>query len=184
MHPQLSAVAARLRALRESAGVSRAALARDLGLAPPLYARYETGRTDIPVGVLHRVAARFGVELTALFTGDEPRLHTWCVVRRGTGPAVARRHQYQYENLAAGFMRKRMEPFLVTVEPRPARSRPPPSRHPGHEFDYVLEGCLVVNLRGRDIVLKEGDALFFDAGEPHSMRARGRCRARFLAIIA
>ena len=47
------------------------------------YRQYEGGAVDIPVGVLYQIAHRFNVELTALLTGEEPRLHTYALTRSG-----------------------------------------------------------------------------------------------------
>ena len=54
---------------------------------------------------------------------------------------------------------------------------------PGQEFNYVLEGTLKVILNGYEVILSEGDALFFDSSMEHGMKAMGGRTARFLAVI-
>jgi mannose-6-phosphate isomerase-like protein (cupin superfamily) len=183
MDEPIQAVGARMRALRESAGLAAPALAAELGVPPELYAAYEAGHSDIPIGFLFKVAARFQVELASLLTGENPRLHLFSVVRRGKGPIVERRSQYRYESLAANFVHKRMQPFLVTVTPRPAGEAVPCSSHSGQEFNHVLEGTLLVTVGGHEVTLQPGDSLFFDSAVPHGMRAVGECPARFLALV-
>jgi transcriptional regulator with XRE-family HTH domain len=182
MTEQLKQIAARIRDLREIAGLSQESAARDFGVPLEVYAAYEAGTEDMPVSVLHQIATRFGVELTALLTGEEPRLHAYCLVRKGKGVAVERRHEYGYQSLAFNFIHKRAEPFLVTVEPDEEAVLHLNS-HPGQEFNYVLEGSLRVVIEGHELVLEEGDALFFEGILPHGMLPLGKRRARFLALI-
>ena len=57
------------------------------------------------------------MELSSLLTGEEPRLRVYTVTRAGRGVKVDRRRDYDYQSLAFNFVDKRMEPFLITVEP-------------------------------------------------------------------
>lgn len=181
MSDQLAQIAMRIRELREIAGLSQETAAREFGVSLELYAGYESGRQDIPVSVLYQIAARFGVELGAILTGEEPRLHNYCLVRRGKGVAVQRRQEYNYQSLAYNFGSKKMEPFLVSVESEDEEIHL--NSHPGQEFNYLLEGSLCVVVDGHEILLEEGDSLFFDSNLKHGMKALGGQTARFLAII-
>ncbi|MGI5818761.1 MAG: helix-turn-helix domain-containing protein [Armatimonadota bacterium] len=181
MSKQLEQIGRRVAELREIEGLSPEALAGQLGIPVELYRRYERGAEDIPVGVLIQISAGFGVELTALLTGEEPKLQVFSVARAGEGVVVDRRTDYDYEALAYNFVNKKCEPFLVTVEPE---SDPSLNSHPGQEFDYVLEGRMQIVIDGHEIVLEAGDCVYFDAGRPHVMRALDDRPARFLAVIA
>lgn len=181
MNEQLAAIGRRVAELREIEGLSPEALANQLGLPTEVYRRYESGEEDIPVGVLFQIAQGFGVELTALLTGDEPRLHSFNVSRAGRGVRVDRRHDYDYDALAYSFANKKCEPFLVTVEPD---GKPSLNSHPGQEFDYVLEGRMSIVIGKHEVVLEAGDCVYFDASQPHAMRALDDRAAKFLAVIA
>lgn len=183
MQEGIKQIAARIKEMREIAGVAPDALARDLGISAEIYRQYETGSADIPVGVLYKLAHRYGVELAALLTGEEPRLHAYCLTRKGRGVSVERRSDYRYQSLAYNFVHKKAEPFLVTVEPAAGDAPINYNNHPGQEFDYVIEGDLQILLDGYEITLHEGDALYFDAGLDHAMKALNGRQARFLAVI-
>ena len=183
MPDKIRLIAERIRGLRESSGESVATLARALKVTPAEYKKYESGAVDIPVGFLYDMAHRFHVELTALLTGEEPRLHTYCVVRADKAPSANRRKEYRYRDLAYNFAGKNAEAFLVTVDPKPGRGKLHVYSHPGQEFNYVLSGKLKVVVDGHEIFLDEGDSLYFDSGKGHGMAAVGRRPARFLAII-
>jgi quercetin dioxygenase-like cupin family protein len=97
--------------------------------------------------------------------------------------SVERRKEYKYQNLAYNFVHKKAEPFLVTVEPDSDNSPIHFNSHPGQEFNYVLEGTLKIVINGHELILNEGDSLFFDSGANHGMKALNEKPAKFLAII-
>jgi len=173
----------RIRELREIMELSQETLATKLGLTVDKYREYESGEADFPAGLLHEIARRFNVQMTSLLTGEEPRLHTYCLVRKGEGVGVQRRQEYDYQSLALNFVNKQAEPFLVTVEPDEPSTGVSFNVHPGQEFNYVLEGRLQVIIDDHELELSPGDSLYFDAGYPHGMRALGGTRTRFLAIV-
>ncbi|HHW30140.1 MAG TPA: helix-turn-helix domain-containing protein [Clostridiaceae bacterium] len=183
MSEQIKQIAARIKDLREISGLSIETLAQEFNVPVETYIEYESGSVDIPVGFLHKISSRFKVDMTALLTGEEPKLRNYCVVRNGKGVSVDRRKAYKYQNLAYNFLHKRAEPFLVTVEPKPDECPLEFNAHPGQEFNYVLEGKLKVVINGYELILDEGDSLYFDSGLEHGMKALNGKPAKFLAII-
>ena len=69
------------------------------------YLLLESGTVDISVSVLHQISQAYGVELTTLMFGDEPKMSTYFITRNGKGVAVERTKAYKYQSLAAGFRR-------------------------------------------------------------------------------
>jgi quercetin dioxygenase-like cupin family protein/DNA-binding XRE family transcriptional regulator len=183
MQEQIRSIAARVRELREIAGVGADGLARELKVPAQEYEAFENGEADIPLGVLCAIAARFGVELSALLTGEQPRLHVYSVVRAGTGPSVERRTEHRYQSLAPNFAHKKAEPFLVAVAPAPPGGGARPGSHPGQEFIHVLEGELAASIDGHEVLLHPGDSLYFDSGVAHTLRAAGSASARLLVVV-
>ncbi len=183
MSDQIKQIAARIKDLREIAGFSEEALSSELGISVETYQQYESGSIDIPIGFLYELATKFHVELTAILTGDGPKLRTYSLVRKDKGVSVDRRNPYKYQSLAYNFVNKKAEPFRVCVEPTAEDAPIHFSSHPGQEFNYVLEGTLMIYIDGHQLVLNEGDSLYFDSGYNHGMKAIGGKTAKFLAII-
>ncbi len=183
MTEQLQLIAVRIKELREISGISAESFALEVNVELDLLLGYESGKTDIPVGFLYKVAHRFKMELSALLSGDQPKLHVYSVVRKGKGLNVDRRKQYNYENLAYNFIHKSVEPFLVTVAPDSENKIPEFNSHPGQEFNFVLEGSLLVIVDGHEIHLNEGDSIYFDSSYSHAMKALNDQSAKFLAVI-
>jgi transcriptional regulator with XRE-family HTH domain len=183
MSEQIRLIAERLKGLREIENISPETLAKELNIPIATYLDYESGNADIPVSFLYEVSARFKIELSAILTGENPRLHTYALVRKGKGVSVERRKEYKYQSLAYNFVHKKAEPFLVTVEPDPCNTPMHYNSHPGQEFNYLLEGSLKVVVDNHTIDLNEGDSLFFDSNCKHGMIALNGKHAKFLAII-
>ena len=183
MEDQLKQIASRVREIREIEGITQETLASELGISAETYARYEAGETDISVSVLYQIANRFNVELSAILTGENPRLHTYALARKGKGISVQRRKEYQYQSLAFNFAHKKAEPFLVTVPPEAENTPFALNSHPGQEFNFVISGTLKIFIDGHEIILNEGDSIYFDSGVDHGMKALNNQSAQFLAII-
>jgi transcriptional regulator with XRE-family HTH domain len=183
MEETIKEIAERIKGLREIIGITAEDMAKELKISLELYQDYENGNADIPASILYILAQRFHVELTALLTGEEPRLHSYALTRKGKGVSVERRKDYQYQNLALNFIHKKAEPFMVTVDPEPGDHPVHLNNHPGQEFDYILEGTLKIVLGKNEVILNEGDSLFYDASINHGMKALNGRTAKFLAII-
>ena len=55
MTEQIRMIGARIRELRDISGITTGDLAQKLGLPEDLYVKYESGESDIPVGVLFEI---------------------------------------------------------------------------------------------------------------------------------
>ncbi|WHH60278.1 XRE family transcriptional regulator [Petroclostridium sp. X23] len=183
MSEQIRLIAQRIKELREISGCSIHELAQEFNISNELYEQYESGNTDIPVSFLYEIANKFNVELSAILTGDAPKLHTYALVRKDKGVGVERRRQYKYQSLAYNFIHKKAEPFLVTVDPSPEDAPISMNTHPGQEFNYLIEGSLKIIINNHEIILNEGDSLYFDSNYKHGMKALNGKPAKFLAII-
>ena len=183
MSEELQQIAKRLKELREIEEVSAEDLAREFRIPLDTYLAYESGENDIPISFLYDVANKFGVELTALLTGDNPRLTVYCHVKNGEAPVVERRKEYRYQNLAYNFSNKHSEAFLVSVDPKAKDVPIAENAHPGQEFNYLIEGRLQLVVGGKTIVLEPGDSIYFNSEYPHGMKALDGKVAKFVAVI-
>ena len=183
MKEDVKEISARVRVLREIEGISIETLARELGFDSAEYSEWESCKKEFPVGALVEIAARFKVDLSELITGATPKLKTFCLTRAGQAPEVSRRPMYTYWNLAYKFHRKKMEPFIVEASSETENKPISLNTHPGQEFDYVLEGRLLISIGGHEMELGPGDCVYYDSQEPHGMKAVGGKPARFLAFV-
>lgn len=180
---QIKQIADRIKNLREVSGVSAELLAEEMNIPETQLLEYENGNSDIPVGFLHRLAQRYAIPLSSILSGEDPRLRIYSVVRKGKGLNTKRRQQYRYESLAYNFIDKRGEPFMVRIDPQADDVAPEFNSHPGQEFDYVIEGKVKIIVDNHEIILNEGDSIYYDSGYMHAMRALNGRKVKMLAII-
>lgn len=181
MNTHIKQIAERLRGLREAVNLTINEAAFKCGISPEEYENFESGHSDIPMSFLCEVADVLGVETTSLISGEEPHATGFFITRKGTGIGIERNKAYKYRSLAHGFRNAKAQPFEVTVEPsnRPITL----NTHPGQEFNMVLEGSMQLQISGNDLILHEGDCIYFDSSRPHGMKALNGESVRFLALI-
>ncbi len=175
-------VGLRLQGLREACDVTVEEMAHELGVSPGTYAEWEETGEDVPISALYHVARTFNVELTELLTGTSAKLDTDHVVRRGEGQEVDRYPGYHYDDMAWRYAGKVMQPLMVVLDPsdEPAEL----VCHSGQEFNFVVEGSIVVTFDDKEIVLNEWDGIYFNPTHPHGQRCHGDKTAKFITIIA
>ena len=183
MEEKILMIARRIKDLREIMEISIADMAAAVDISEEKYREYENGQHDFSFSFLYSAAGKLGVDIVDLMTGETPHLSVCSFVEKGKGLKMERRKEYKYEHLAYLFKNKKMEPFLVTVEPKDVDAKTHMNAHEGQEFDYIIEGRMTLYIGNQKIPMETGDAVYFDAGHPHAMQAEdGPCR--FLAIIA
>ncbi|MBQ9898920.1 MAG: helix-turn-helix transcriptional regulator [Ruminococcus sp.] len=177
----INEIAVRIRELREVCDYTQEGLAAELGLTAEQYAGYEENG-DFPISVIYEIANKFGVDFNELVTGEPSRIDTYHVVRRGKGRSISRFPGYRFKDLAFRYADKIMQPLLVTLEPsdEPAKL----VTHAGQEFNLVLKGTVAVVFEDKEIILNEGDSIYFNPTYPHGQRCAGDTKARFLTVIA
>lgn len=176
-------IAERLRTIRELSDMSTAELAGKMGMDVAEYERYESGDEQIPISALYDVSNTLGVSITELITGEPAKLHTFSVTRAGRGVNVERSQAYKYADLASNFIGRKVSPFLVTIAPSPDDEPYHLNVHSGQEYHYCLEGQFKLYLAGQEVVIGEGDSIYFDSGNPHGMKAIGDKPARALVVV-
>ena len=89
---------------------------------------------------------------------------------------------YFFESLDFPVTDRKLQAFLAEFPTNSQASEP--HQHAGAELIYVLKGQLAVGVAGEDVVLNEGDALYFDSGAMHSYRREGRSACSAIVVTA
>ena len=181
MNKQIEQIAERIHGLRDSMDYSVEEMATICETSVSDYEKYESGKSDIPMSFICHLAAKFNINPSELISGTEAYMSTYFLTRKGKGASVERTKAYKYQALANGFRNAKADPFEVTVEPNNDEIHL--NRHAGQEFNMILEGQMQLRIGNSDLVLNEGDSIYFDATQPHGMKALNNQKVRFLAII-
>ena len=183
MTEDIKQIGQRLKGLRDVLDIEASEVAALCGITTEQYEKMERGESELSVANLQKIAREYQVDLDVLLFGEEPHMSNYFLTRRGQGLSVERRKAYHYESLASGFRGRKAEPFIVTVSPKPDDAPKEMNSHSGQEFNMVLEGTMELTIGSKTLTLNEGDSVYFDATQPHGMRALEGKPVKFLAII-
>ncbi|EFM01269.1 MAG: helix-turn-helix domain-containing protein [Hoylesella marshii] len=183
MEEAIQQIGQRLKGLREVLNIPAEEVADLCGISLEHYHNIEAGRSDPSVYRLAKISKRYGIDLNVLLFGEEPKMSAYYLTRKGQGHRVERGNDYKYQSLASGFRGRKVDPFLTQVDPLPGDENHTKNTHDGEEFHLVLEGILEITIGEKVLVLHEGDSLYFDARQPHCMRALGGKPVKFLAVV-
>lgn len=183
MSTDLKQIGERIKGLRDALDLSPEEMAQRLEVGVSDYLEFEGGNTDISVSFLQRIEREFHVDISTLMFGTEPRMNSYFITRKDKGVSVERVSAYKYQSLTSGFTNNVAEVFVVTVEPKPADTDFYKNIHAGQEFNMILEGSMLLNINGKNLVLGKGDSIYFDSSLPHGMKAMNDKPVKFLAVI-
>lgn len=178
------AVGLRIKALRESMGLSLRDLATRCDVSATMLSQVERGGTSPTLAVASRIASGFDLSLSQLLRLDEsPHV----VVSPSASHRRFKRGGHQIEELTpplpglrADVSRHELAPGTSTGGRGDAPMHEPGSR----ETAVVLEGELALFVDGTRHLLSQGDSVTFDADLPHNFENESEEPTRFIAVIA
>jgi quercetin dioxygenase-like cupin family protein/DNA-binding XRE family transcriptional regulator len=183
MNIDIKEIGQRLKGLREALDMTQEQFAVSCSISLEDYIAYESGEKDLTISVLKGIASVHNVDVSVLMFADEPRMSSYFLTRKGKGLAVNRVEAYNYQTLAGGFNNRKAEVFEVTVEPKADDVEIHHSMHTGQEFNMVLEGRMLLQINGKDLIMEEGDSIYFDSGLPHGMKAIDGKKVRLIVVV-
>ena len=166
----------RIKRLRLKKSMGLVELGRHTGLSASFLSQLETGRVVPTLRNLSRIAMVFSKDLSYFFEPEPQALFR--VHRRKervrlpqTGVEVP---AYFFESLGYMVPDRQMDPYFAEFVPLAKGQEPKAHKHSGAEFLYVLEGELELRHGDQACMLEAGDAVYFDAGTPHSYQCAGK----------
>jgi transcriptional regulator with XRE-family HTH domain len=172
----------RIKALRQSRGLTLDDLSRRSGVSRAMISRVERGESSATAALLDRLCAGLGILISALFREE-----------RGSGPLSPRAEQPVWIDPASGYRRRTVSPAgtgsrleIVEVEmPAGARVLLDGPRA-GFRLDqqiWLLEGELVLGLGQNEQRLAAGDCLAMLLDGPISFHNPGTASARYAVVL-
>ena len=183
----LAQVGEKIKKVREQKRMSLADLAEKTGYSSAILSQIENHLLSPSLGTLIQISHALNVPLSKLF--GEKRGHPYTIVRKDERKLISRfaskegvNYGYTYESLGYDKKNRRMEPFVVTLEPATVKHAKL-SSHSGEEFIYVLEGEMEVALGDLRDTLSPGDSIYYDSTIPHRVSCVGETPAKILAVL-
>ncbi len=179
-------IGARVKLLREAAGLSLRSLSERSGVSAPMLSQVERGETSPTLTVAARIAAGLDLRLSQLLRLDEDGAVT--VVRaaeRQRGGNKRRGHSFEVLTSAQPGQRAELSRHALAAGGATGASDDPPMHEPGsRETALVEQGALVLVCDGRRYELAENDCVTFDADLPHHFENPTDAEAVFLAVVS
>ena len=165
-----------IRRLRLKKSMGLVDLGKHTGLSASFLSQLETGRVVPTLRNLARIAMVFSKDLSYFFESEPTamfRVHRQKdrvrLPQTGVEPPT-----YTFESLGYMVPDRHMDPYFAEFMPLAANVEPKAHMHHGFEFLYVLNGELELHHGEHQCKLETGDAVYFDAGTPHSYQCAGR----------
>jgi transcriptional regulator with XRE-family HTH domain len=184
---EVSHIGPRLRAQRESLGISLRELARRVGVSASLISQIERDKVNPSVSTLYALVRELGLGMGDLFSIDDVPP----AARPGPSPLVSA-DERSVISLASGVTWERLtavaDPgveFLKVVYDVGSESCPEDSlmRHGGKEYGYVTGGRLGVQVGFERYDLGPGDSISFDSSSPHRLWTIGDEAAEAIWVV-
>jgi transcriptional regulator with XRE-family HTH domain len=176
----------RVKALRESSGLSLRDLAARSGVSAPMLSQVERGETSPTLVLAAKIAAGLELRLSQLLRLDEDGAVT--VVRaaeRQHGGNKRRGHRYEVMTAARPGQRAELSRHTLAAGGSTGAPDDPPMHEPGSRETALVEcGAVVLVCDGAPYELGEGDCVTFDADLPHHFENPGPKDAAFLAVLS
>ncbi|MGO8757066.1 MAG: cupin domain-containing protein [Terracidiphilus sp.] len=174
----------RIRRLRLKKSMGLVDLGKNTGLSASFLSQLETGRVVPTLRNLARIAMVFSKDLSYFFENEPSpvfRVHRKKdrvrMPQTGVEPPT-----YTFESLGYMVPDRHMDPYFAEFVPLPEDVEPRSHMHTGSEFLYVLAGELALRHGDQEAALGPGDAVYFDAGTPHSYRCLGSKPAEAMIV--
>jgi transcriptional regulator with XRE-family HTH domain len=180
-------VGEKIKQLRERKGLSLKEVADATGFSTALLSQMENHLVSPSLGSIIRLAKALEVRVGDFFgeTQGEP----FAIVRKDERKTISRfaskegvSYGYSYESLGFEKKNRRMEPFIVTLEPATLKTSKT-SVHEGEEFIFVLEGEMEVIFGDHTDILYPGDSIYYDSNIPHRVQCHQDRVTRILAVL-
>jgi len=174
----------RIRRLRLKKSMGLVELGKHTGLSASFLSQLETGRVVPTLRNLARIAMVFSKDLSYFFESEPTamvRLHRQKdrvrLPQTGVEPPT-----YTFESLGYMVPDRHMDPYFAEFLPAEIHTEPKAHMHQGFEFLYLLSGELELTHGENRYMLGKGDAVYFDAGTPHSYQCSGQNPAAAIIV--
>ncbi len=160
----------RLRAVRDSRGLSQRQLARQSGVANATISQVEAGKLNPTVGMLKKILAGIPMPLSEFFADDVEvqeriffKAHELTEIAEGG---------VSYRQVGAPLAGKSIQLLKERYLPGAGTGRHALT-HEGEECGLILSGRLEVTVGDTSAVLYPGDAYYFRSSQPHRFHNPG-----------
>jgi quercetin dioxygenase-like cupin family protein/DNA-binding Xre family transcriptional regulator len=168
-----------LKEARLARGDSLAQVAAATGISKSSLSLIENGRSDVTIGRLVRLAEHYGKHVGDFLPARTPV--DPIVTRRTERRLIFSRTEKLDVHLLTPEADHKMNAIVVVF--KPGGGSADFAKHDGEEFVVVLEGRVLLELKGSTpVVLERGDSAYYESDRPHRWSNAGDGLARVLSV--
>jgi len=184
MEDYLVDIGKRIKELRKSKQKTISDIALKAGVTAGLISKIENGRTIPSLPVFLKIVDALGVELRDFFDGiQKGNKANFLVMRKDESEVIEKEDEavgFTYNYLFSKSLNSvGFQSVLLEVEPNSEREKVTTD---AFEFKYVLSGECYYIIDDQEVLLYEGDSIFFDGRIPHVPVNRGSVTSKMLVI--
>lgn len=158
-----------LKKLRKERKLTLKELAEQTDVSISFLSQVERGKSSVTLESLKKVADALNVNPSVFFAEDESQ-----------DEFDTRKERFYYKDLSSSVQDASFSPILVTLQP--GENEGNPFSHSGHEFLFVVEGMLTVEIDSERSQLHEQESIMFDARKMHYWFNHTESIVRFLVV--
>ncbi|MTI71676.1 MAG: cupin domain-containing protein [Firmicutes bacterium] len=153
----------KIRKLRNNQKMTLKDMSKKTNLSVSFLSQVERGESSIAITSLKKIADALDVSITDFFEEKHKQKFT----RKKDDQQIFKLEgsNTEYIRLSGDFSKRTMETLLVQIAPNEKHGTK--FTHPGEEFVYVLEGAIIVNLEGEEVLLKAGESIHYPSEISH-----------------
>lgn len=184
---KVSGIGQNLRAIRQRYGLSLTQVAEKTGLSRSTLYKVENAGVSLTYDKILQLSDGLSIDIAELFGRAAESNPTGGATRRSIGRTLEGYEvdtpNLTYNYLCSELLRKRITPIVARVKAHSIKDYPQYTRHPGEEFDFVLEGEVDVYTEFYDVVrLKKGEFIYLDSMMGHAFVSIGPKDALVLTV--
>jgi transcriptional regulator with XRE-family HTH domain len=173
----------RVRELRRGRGLTLAELAELSGVSRAMISKLERGEKNPTLVVAAKLAEGLGVTLSRL-AGTEERREIFVVPRERRMVMRDPETGFERQLLSPNFVGRGVEFIRHEIPEDSTSGEFPPHRRGVEEHIVVERGSLRAILGGEEYLLREGDALYFEADVRHRFDNAGEGECSYYLVIS
>ena len=184
MEDYLIGIGKRIKEIRKNNNKVISEIAARADVTNGLISRIENGRTIPSLPVLLKIISSLDIEVTEFFNGM-PQVNgaNFIISRKEENSIIEREDEAVGFNYTYIFGKQLsslgFETVLLEVAPNSKREKVTTD---AFEFKYVLSGECYYAIGDEEVLLKEGDSIFFDGRIPHVPFNKGSVSSKMLVI--
>jgi len=159
----INEIAQKIRDLRKERNLTLKDLSSKTGLSVSFLSQIENGSSSLAITSLKKIAEALGVNINYFF--EVPEGHNFLVKSEEEKVFKMEGSNSEFIRISGDFPNRKLE-AIITIIP-PEQKHGSSFTHPGEEFVYVLDGMLIVNIDGKEYLVKPGDSIHYPSTAEH-----------------